>query len=278
MVSRAQKYRLGIFITAGTLILLITFATLSYDRLFSRKDIYYIAYTDQSLSGIEIGTQVKYLGIPVGTVRELHINPDNANQVIVTIAIEPETPIREDVSANLQMVGITGIKQIELTAGTADTELLEPESYIKPGVSITDQFVQQAESIAAKIDQVLDNMIEFTKDDTRAELFSFIEEAQGTIIRVNQLIDSNQERMERTVSNVDTLTSQLNQMVASANIVLTQTEDLVGSNRRVIDHTLEDLNLTIRYLNETARSINNDPSILIRGRRHNDIPDNRLAE
>ncbi len=278
MVSKAQKIRLGLFMTVGIFIILITIATLSYDQLFDTKDIYYIAYTDQSLSGIEIGSRVKYLGIPVGSVRDLHINPDNYNQIIVTIAIDPETPVREDVTADLMMVGITGIKEIELTAGSSDAAFLEPESFIQPGTSITDEFVDQARQIAHKVDLVLDNMLEFTQDDTRTQLLSFIDEAQGTIVRVNKLIDDNQERMERTVSNVDTLTTELNKIVGSLNAVLNQTDDILVKNRGTINRTVEDLNITVQYLNEPARTIKSDPSILLRGRRMNNIPDDRLDD
>ncbi len=278
MVSRAQKIRLGLFITVGMFILLITFATLSYDQIFDTRDIYYIAYTDQSLSGIEVGSRVKYLGITVGSVRDLHINPDNYNQIIVTVAIDPETPVREDVTADLMMVGITGMKEIELSAGTSDADFLEPESFIQPGTSITDEFVDQARTIANKVDLVLDNMLEFTRDDTRVQLVSFIDEAQGTIVRVNKLIDDNQERMERTMTNVDTLTIELNQLVGSLNTVIKQTEDLLVTNSGTINRTLKDLNETVRYLNETARTINSDPSMLLRGRRFKDIPDDRLND
>ena len=278
MVSRAQKIRLGLFITVGIFIILIAVATLSYDQIFDKRDIYYIAYTDQSLSGIEVGSRVKYLGITVGSVRDLHINPDNYNQIIVTVAIDRETPVREDVTADLMMVGITGMKEIELTAGTPDADFLEPESYIRPGTSITDEFVDQARTIANKVDLVLDNMLEFTTDDTRGQLLSFMDEAQGTIVRVNKLIDDNQERMERTMDNVDTLTTELSQLVGSLNTVIKQTEDLLVTNSGTINRTLEDLNVTVRYLNETARTINSDPSMLLRGRRFKDIPDDRLND
>lgn len=278
MITRAQKIRLGIFIMVGMFIITVAIAVLSYDQVFARKDTYYIAYTDQSLSGIEVGSRVKYLGVPVGSVRDLQINPDDPNQIIVTVAIKPDTPIREDAAANLQMVGITGMMEIELTAGSREADRIEPESFIQPGISITDEFVKQAETIARKIDLVLENMLELTEDESRERLFTFIDEAHGAIVRVNRLIDANQERMERTVTNVDTLITQLNRTVASANAVLIQTEGLVVNNRGKIDRTVDELNLAMRYLNETARMINNDPSVLIRGRRHGDIPDDRLGE
>ncbi len=233
MVSRSQKIRLGLFILTACSIILITVGALSFNRLFSPKDIYYIKYSNQSLRGIDIGSQVKYLGIPIGTVRDLRINPGNYNEIIVTVAIEPDTPIRKDVKSNLATMGITGIKLIELTAGSPDVKKLEPGSYIQPGKSVTDEFVEQAETITYKIEQVLDNILEFTENDARQRVLSFIDEAHGTIVTRNQ---------------------------------------------RKVDETIDELNATVRYLNNTARMVNSDPSILIRGVRPNNPPDNRLRE
>jgi phospholipid/cholesterol/gamma-HCH transport system substrate-binding protein len=276
MITRTQKVRLGLFITVGCTVILIAVATLSYDRLFSPKHIYYIAYTGQSLSGIDIGSQVKYLGIPVGTVRGLTINPENPNEIIVTIAVDPDTPIREDVEADIATIGITGLKMIELTAGSPGARELEPESFITPGRSITDEFIERAASIADKIELVLDNMLEFTQDTTRERIISFIDEAHATITRVNKMIDDNQERMERTVSNVDTLAAELNEMVGSLNALVRDTQVLFNRNRLKVDDTLDDLNNTVQHLNNTARMVNSDPSILIRGVRPKNPPDDRL--
>jgi phospholipid/cholesterol/gamma-HCH transport system substrate-binding protein len=278
MVSKSQKIRLGMFIILSSSIIAIVIGKLSFDRIFTPKDIYYIAYSNQSLSGIDIGSQVKYLGIPVGTVRDLHINPENLNEIIVMVALEPGTPIREDVRADLQTIGITGLKMIELSGGTREARKLAPGSHIQPGRSVTAEFLDRAETIAQKIELVLDNMIEFTEDGTRESIIAFIDEAHGTIAKVNRLLDDNEERMERTVSNVDTLTTELNRMVASVNTILQQTEDLFARNRGKIGETLDELNHTAQYLNNTARMINSDPSILVRGIRHNNVPDNRLYE
>lgn len=278
MISRSQKIRLGLFIAISCSIIMIAVASLSYNRVFSQKDIYYIAFSNQSIRGIDVGSQVKYLGIPVGTVRDLYINPHTLNEIIVTVAIDPDTPIRKNAKANLVSIGFTGIKLIELTAGTPDEELLEAGSYIQQGKSVTDEFVERAEMITYKIEQVLDNMLEFTEGDTRLRVLSFVDEAHNTLLNLNQMIDENHDRMEQTVTNIDTLATELNRMAISLNKLVNDTGTIVTRNQRKVDETIDDLNSTIRYLNNTARLVNSDPSILIRGVRPNNPPDNRLRD
>jgi phospholipid/cholesterol/gamma-HCH transport system substrate-binding protein len=277
MISRAQKIRLGLFITAAFFTITLAVAVLSFDRVFNTRDIYYIAYSNQSLSGLDIGSQVKYLGIPVGAVRDMHINPNNITEIIVTIAVNSDAPIHEDMRADIISMGITGIKTIEIRAGMGSGNILEPGSYIQPGKSVTDEFIEKAEVITHKIDLVLDNMLALTQDDNRDRVLSFIDEAHSTIVKINRMIDNNQERMERTVTNVDSLTTELNRMVASAHALLNQTEAIVTRNRGKVAETLDELQVTIRYLNNTVQMVNADPSILLRGMRPENPPDDRLG-
>lgn len=278
MISRSQKIRLGLFILVSCSIILIAIASISYNRLFSDKDVYYITYSNQSLIGVDIGSQVKYLGITVGSVRGLQINPDNVNEIIVTIEIDPETPITNDVKADLITMGITGIKTIELSSTSSDAERLKPGSFIQAGKSVTAEFIERAESIALKTELVLDNMLELTEIDTRERILTFIDEAQGAILKVNRMLDDNQERMERAVSNIDTVSMELNRMVVSLNSLVSETNTLISRNQWKVNETIDDLSKAVRYLNTTARMVNSDPSILLRGSRPNNPPDDRVRK
>jgi phospholipid/cholesterol/gamma-HCH transport system substrate-binding protein len=277
MISRAQKIRLGLFITAAFLIIIVAIAVLSLDRVLNTRDIYYVAYKNQSLSGLDIGSQVKYMGISVGTVRDLRVNPENIAEIIVSIAIDPNTPIRRDMRADLTTMGITGIKSIEISVGDSAEPALEPGSFIQAGRSVTDELIEKVGVITQKIDQVLDNMLALTEDDSRDRILAFIDEAYGTIVKINRMIDNNQERMERTVTNVDSMATELNRMVASAHALLNQTETVVSRNRGRVTETLDELQMAIRSLNNTARIVQADPSVLLRGMNPDNPPDNRLG-
>ena len=61
-----------------------------------------------SVSGLQEGGQVLYRGIPVGRVAEIRIDPDNVENVLVTVEIDRETPIKQDTVATLEMQGLTG--------------------------------------------------------------------------------------------------------------------------------------------------------------------------
>jgi len=92
MHTRSQKIRLGIFLIVSITIFILLIALFTSRELFRKEDIYYIAYNNVSVSGLEVGSPVKYLGIRVGVIDDLWIDPDNVSQVMVQVARIPEHP------------------------------------------------------------------------------------------------------------------------------------------------------------------------------------------
>ena len=107
MITKSQKIRLGIFSVVAVSILVITVLLLSIDQFIDDQDLYYIAYEDVSVSGLDVGSPVKYLGLKVGSVKKIKIDPRNINRIIVQIGLTEGTPIKKDVEAEISTIGIT---------------------------------------------------------------------------------------------------------------------------------------------------------------------------
>ncbi len=89
-------------------------------------DFYWIDF-DGSVAGLRPGSSVTYRGISVGEVTELHISPDNVEQVRATIEIDAATPIKIDTVASLEIQGLAGGSLIQLSGGTqAAAEMPRP--------------------------------------------------------------------------------------------------------------------------------------------------------
>ena len=79
-------------------------------KTFRRYEIYF----DGSVSGLERGAAVRYLGVGVGRVQQLHIDPRDAGRVQVIVDIDSSTPISDKTLAELQLQGVTGLLFIDL--------------------------------------------------------------------------------------------------------------------------------------------------------------------
>lgn len=66
-MSRNRYYRLGLFIIGGSALLLVTVLALGAGRLFNHA-LPLETYLNESVTGLEVGSAVKYRGVKVGTV------------------------------------------------------------------------------------------------------------------------------------------------------------------------------------------------------------------
>ena len=94
---------------------------------------YYKVATKESVSGLNDKAPVKLRGVQIGEVRSITINPNNAEEVLITIRVQDNAPIKEDTYAVLEAQGITGLSFVQLQGGSNDAKDLKtsgkPEEY-----------------------------------------------------------------------------------------------------------------------------------------------------
>ena len=74
----------------------------------------YEIYFDGSVSGLSEGSSVRYLGVSVGRVSRVGIDPRNSARVRVVVDISEDTPIKGDTVARLALQGVTGLLTLNL--------------------------------------------------------------------------------------------------------------------------------------------------------------------
>ncbi len=87
-------------------------------KVYRRFEIYF----DGSISGLERGAAVRYLGVGVGRVMRLRIDPRDPGRVQVIVDIDSTTPISDRTLAELGLQGVTGLLYIDLQQIPADTQ------------------------------------------------------------------------------------------------------------------------------------------------------------
>ncbi len=239
MITKAQKIRLGIFIAAAIIILLAAITALSLDRLFQEKDVYYVSYKDVSLSGLGAGSSVKYLGLNVGSVTNIEIDPKDISRIIVTISIKQGTPVKNDLEAEISTIGITGIKVIELRGGTNEADLLEPGSYIKAGKSLTEQITGKAEVISEKFELLLNNLIELSKSENREKMIAVVDKISSISTSLDILLKKNNEKINAAIANLDRTLNHLANTGEAAESTIQSVESFVQSD--TLRTTLNDI-------------------------------------
>ncbi len=325
MPTRAQKIRLAVFTLLGLVLFAAFILMLVSEKYLKKRDIYYIAYENVSVGGLEVGSPVKYLGINVGSIEDIRIDPQNINRIIVKIGLEPGTPIKEDTRADIVAIGITGLKTIELRGGSPDAPLLKPGGYIQAGSSMAEEITGKAEVIAEKLEIILNNLQEFTRPENLNKVTHLVEQTNQAVQNINTILKQNTEDISVTLAHsarvarrTDSLTivlldaaRQISEVLAGdtlreilgntrdftrtlkeadlANLIVNLSKLVDQTNRLLSDidvnleRSSEDLIIAVRNLrtmlenlNEVSRMVQEDPSILIRGTRMKNSPDQLL--
>jgi phospholipid/cholesterol/gamma-HCH transport system substrate-binding protein len=238
--TRAQKLRLGIFLAAGLSVLIGGIVILAGMKLGEKRDRYAIRWADGavSLSGLDIGSPVKYSGIRIGRVDSVRIDPKDVGVILVEISVDGGTPIAEDTKANLGSQGITGLKYIELSRGSQSARVRKPGEEIPPGTSLFDNLASQAEDIARKVDQVLDRVIDLTGPDMKARIAGVLERSEKLMATVDGLLEENRAslkvlsaRLAGTATQVEALAAELAGSARRANALLDESTALLRNAR-----------------------------------------------
>src|SRR5581483_9172789 len=117
METRARYALIGLFMLA---VIAASFAFvywLENKGGFSQRETYQIRFQGP-VSGLLAGSAVLFNGIRVGEVTNLSLPADAPDQVIVTIGVDPSTPIRSDTQVGLETQGLTGGAAVTLRGGT----------------------------------------------------------------------------------------------------------------------------------------------------------------
>lgn len=120
---------------------------------FQKKYDLYLAIEEESVAGLNLNAPVKFNGVDVGKVREIHIDPTNPERVILLFAIERGTPIKDDTVAVMKTQGLTGIAYVELSGGTREAAPL----VLKPGSDYP--VIQTKPSLSARLENVLTSVL-----------------------------------------------------------------------------------------------------------------------
>ena len=241
---------LGATVLAGILWLGKTDYRGVYDR--------YEAYMRESVAGLSVNSTVKYRGVDVGRVKDIALNPDNPEEVRLTLDITRGTPIKTDTRAVLETQGLTGLATINLTGGSREApslEALEGQEYpvIKTGPSLffrLDEAISRLLSekglsqLLVDLDMAAKRAAEVLDEENRTALKRTIKDLSD----VAQSVAAHKAQMEqglngaaRSADNLVKVTTSLNEQIPvllarinkSAAALGTLTEELAQTSKVV---------------------------------------------
>jgi len=155
MHKRVDDFKVGLLvILAVALLLALTF---KMNRFSFRKTGYEIKVAFINSSGIEKNAPVRLSGMEVGKVKDLRLVYDSGGtHILLTLWLNANARARQDSEALVTTLGLMGEKYVELTAGSANSPFLKPDSTIIGREPFdTTRFIERGEQIADNLEQAI---------------------------------------------------------------------------------------------------------------------------
>jgi phospholipid/cholesterol/gamma-HCH transport system substrate-binding protein len=231
------------YLAVGSFVLLVLGMTVLFVYWYSaagngRRPLQqYEIYFDGSVSGLSVGSPVRYLGVDVGQVQSIGIDPRASDRVEVLAGIDRTTPVSSQTVAQLSVQGLTGVEFIDLRSvpsGGGRTLLANVPRQKYPVIpsihSNLDVLLDSLPDVAAELQDLLDRATRLLSDRNLSALNSIAGNLQDATAKLPQ-----------TVSNAGQLITQLRSSVQQADAVLATVQadarpagdDLVAATQRL---------------------------------------------
>ena len=296
------------YLAVGSFVLLVVvmgvlfvywYSESSDHRFYVRYEIYF----DGSVSGLSDGGPVRYLGVDVGRVVRIRIDPRAANRVQVIADIDATTPISDRTLAQLSLQGITGLLYIDLQQQRADDTgrrilaAVPSERYqvIRSAHSDFDLFLSSLPALTARLSDLVDRSTRILSEQniagvervvanldraaaslphSAANIATLIDELRSTINDAHQVINeihaATQSAGVDFVAAVQTLRTtgdNLERATASLDAFVDENRDQLSGFLRgslpQIELLLRDSRAAAQEVRDLSRSLRDNPSQLI---------------
>jgi len=186
------KIRLGLFVAGGfVLFVLAIFFIGKQQNLFN--PVFKLTTKFHSISGLQVGSNIRFSGINVGTVDNITIINDSTVRVDMLIKKDVQQFIKADSEAGIGSEGIIGDRVLIITQGSDDAPMA------KAGQQIASKEPVEMDAIMTSLQVTIDNAAIITYQ--LAEIMIKINSGSGTIGRLIQ--DSTiAENLNQTIENL----------------------------------------------------------------------------
>lgn len=210
--SLSFKIRLGLFVLVGIgLFILAIFIIGKQKNLFN--PVFKLSTIFYNVSGLQVGNNVRFSGINVGTVDKISIISDSTVQVDMLIRNDVKRFVKSDCIVAIGSEGLIGDRLLIITQGSADTTLVKHKQFLASAEPVeTDAIMASLEVTAGNAEIISEEL---------AAIMIQINSGKGTLGRL--IKDPNiASDINETISNLKASSKGLNENMeaAKSNILL----------------------------------------------------------
>ncbi len=255
--------------------------------LFREQMVLHVRY--HNVSGLVTANPILLNGMQIGQVSSVKFAPDYSGDIMVGLLINKPFPIPVDTKARIINATLLGDKSVELVLGkskkmvqnndtlegSVEVDLKEQvNAALAPIKARAEQILTNADSLISALNDALGRRGNNSLKASMQDLQSTFHNLSATTASLNEMVKTNQVKVGRIISNVDSLSGTLSanrqdigdivKNLKSVSDTLSKArlkEAIVNANR-----TLDELQLMIKKINQgqgTAGAFMNNDSLYL---------------
>ena len=237
-----KEFKIGFFAIASIIALVFGVNYLKGINILNDNSDFYAVY--ENIGGLQVGSPVLVNGYKVGMVSNIDLLTEQNQNLLVTISLDKEFDMAKNTVCKIVNQDLMGTKGIALILGDTD-ELVRGGDTLISGIegSLQDEVNAQilplknkAEELIGSIDSVMMIVTAVLNKDTRDNLRNSLssldktfELMSQTMVKVDSMVDINDDRIAKVVKNLESITSNLESSNGEIKTILTNFATLSDS-------------------------------------------------
>ena len=208
MDTHTQKFkiRLGLFVAGGlTLFVIAVFIIGKQKNLFN--PVFKLTSTFHNVGGLQIGNNVRFSGINVGTVDNIVIINDSTVRTDLLIKEDVRKFIKSDCRIAIGSEGVIGDKLVTISQGSAEAPLAKEGQRLQSSEPVETDAIMASLRVTAGNAEVITQQL--------AEIMTKINSGKGTLGRLIQ-DQTLAENLNKTVLNLKKSSKSLDENMTAA--------------------------------------------------------------
>jgi phospholipid/cholesterol/gamma-HCH transport system substrate-binding protein len=272
-MEKFSYFKIGIFVISAVVIAIIGVVVLGVGTIFQKKSIVE-TYIDESVQGLDVGSPVKFRGVPVGRVEQISLTSaeysTRREYVLVRVSISSnmfQFPVNDPKSPQLKQAldrgfririapqGLTGVAYLE-------ADYLDPER--NPPLEIDWQpyypYIPSTRSRITQLSEAVERILRNFSDIDIAQLSQTIDKSLVAMTKLaeNANLDKIGAQANTLLNELRETNRQINTLVSNPELktAIADASASVGRARQIIERAEKPVNQMLTDLPQATESLN----------------------
>lgn len=260
--TASEKIKLGLFVLSGMILFILTVYFIgNKQKMFGRTN--HLTAVFSNVNGLQLGNNVRYSGINIGTVRSIEMINDTTINVDMIIDKSMFQHIKKNALASIGSDGLVGSMVINITPGKGNQPHIEPGDVIQSSSRVRTDDLLNTLSVTNKNAALLTaDLLKITKEITQGK------GTLGTLVNDTLMAADLKQTMnylKMTSKGTTETVENLNKMVVALgdknSVIGVLNDPAVAQKIKTIvanlDQSSQEINKVVTNLNVTISNVKN---------------------